>query len=287
VTLLGTGSPPPKIAQFGPATAVEAGPITLLFDAGRGAIQRLNQVGIPFGTLDALFLTHLHSDHVVGLPDLWLTNWLFTGINALTDHAAPRPAPLRIYGPKGTAELASHLEQAFAFDVGMRISDDGIGKEGGRMAVTEITREGVIFDEGGVRVTAFDVDHRPIVPAFGYRVDFNGRSVVLSGDTRFSENLIKHSQNVDLIVHEVAVRTGQTQDTSRMLAHHTLPDQVGMVFTRTRPRMAAFSHVDLSADLSHDQLIAMTRATYKGPLVVGVDLMSFDIGESVTVNQPR
>ncbi|MBI4263541.1 MAG: MBL fold metallo-hydrolase [Acidobacteria bacterium] len=286
VTLLGTGSPPPKIDQFGPATLVEAGSTTLLFDTGRGTIQRLTQLGKRYADVNAVFLTHLHSDHVVGLPDFWLTGWLFTGIAALTQAGAPQPRALSLFGPMGTESLAAHLEQAFAFDVGMRISDDRIGRDGGRIAVTELREEGVVYDEGGVRVTLFDVDHRPIVPAFGYRIDYAGRSVALSGDTRFSENLIKRASGVDLLVHEVAVRTGETQETSRMLAHHTLPDQAGIVFTRTAPKLAVYSHVDMSPDVTHERLIEMTRQTYKGPLVVGVDLMSFDVGETITVHEP-
>jgi ribonuclease Z len=275
VTLLGTGSPPPRMDRFGPATLVEAGTGLFLFDAGRGVLQRLVQAGHQYRDLRALFLTHLHSDHVVGLPDLWLTGWLLSR----RDH------PLQVFGPAGSSDMASHLAKAFAYDLGIRIEDDGSDPAGGRLDVTEI-KEGVLYRQDGVTITAFDVDHRPIAPAFGYRIDYGGRSAVLSGDTRVSENLVKWAKGADLLVHEVAYRTGETQSTSRILAHHTLPAQAGDVFSRVAPGLAVYSHVGVSADISDARLVEMTRATYKGPLVVGADLMSFDIGQTVQVNQP-
>ena len=109
VTLLGTGNPRPRIDRFGPSILVEAGKETLLFDCGRGATIRLSQASVPFSSVAALFLTHLHSDHVVGLPDLWLTGWIMG-----------RHVPLQVWGPTGTVDMLKHLEQAYAFDVHVR-----------------------------------------------------------------------------------------------------------------------------------------------------------------------
>jgi ribonuclease Z len=275
VTLLGTGSPPPTMDRFGPSTLVEAGDALFLFDAGRGTLQRLVQTGKSYKDVRAVFLTHLHSDHTVGLADLWLTGWLI--------HRST--SPLLLFGPEGTSNLAGHLAQAYAYDVSIRISDDHADPAGGRIVATEI-QEGVVYKQDGVTITAFEVDHQPIKPAFGYRIDYLGHSVVLSGDTRLSENLVKWAKGADLLVHEVAFRTGETQATSRILAHHTLPSQAGEVFSRTAPRLAVFSHVDLSKDITNDQLVDMTRQTYKGPLVVGADLMSFDILPKISIHQP-
>jgi len=222
-----------------------------------------------------VFLTHLHSDHTVGLADLWLTGWL---INHTT-------SPLRLFGPEGTTNLASHLTQAYAYDVSIRISDDRCDPAGGRIVATEI-HEGVIYKQDGVTITAFEVDHRPIKPAFGYRIDYLEHSVVLSGDTRLSENLMKWAKGADLLVHEVAFRAGETQATSSVLAHHTLPSQAGEVFSRTEPKLAVYSHVGVSQDIADERLVEMTRQTYKGPLVVGADLMSFDILPTISITQP-
>ena len=193
VTLLGTGCPPPVMHRFGPSTLVEAGEQKLLFDAGRGALQRLTQLKVRWQEVQGVFLTHLHSDHVVGFPDLWLTGWL----------VGRRDSPLPVWGPRGTKKMMSHLEQAYEYDIRIRLYDDRAAPDGVVILAEDIS-EGVVYDKGGVKITAFEVDHTPVKPAFGYRIDYAGRSVVLSGDTRVSENLIRYAQGVDILVHEVA-----------------------------------------------------------------------------------
>jgi len=192
VTLLGTGCPPPVMNRFGPSTLVEAGEQKFLFDAGRGALQRLTELAVRWQDVQGVFLTHLHSDHVVGFPDLWLTGWLIV---------PGRNGPLPVWGPRGTSAMMSHL-QAFEYDARIRIQNDGASPEGVALVVKDIS-EGLLYDKSGVKVTAFEVDHAPVKPALGYRIDFAGRSVVLSGDTRVSENLVRHAQGVDVLVHEV------------------------------------------------------------------------------------
>src|SRR5688572_8413052 len=192
ITLLGTGTPLPSIERFGPSTLVEDNGHYFLFDCGRGASQRLWQQKIPLGKINNVFFTHLHSDHLVGFPDLWLTGW----VNGRRDKS------VQVFGPRGTAKMMSHLEQAFDFDIRIRLYDDNAPPEGVIIEAKDIS-EGVVYEKNGVKVTVFDVDHQPIKPAFGYRIDYAGRSVVLSGDTRFSENLIKFAKGTDLLIHEV------------------------------------------------------------------------------------
>src|SRR3954469_8243730 len=188
VTLLGTGSPEPRMDRFGPGILVEAGEKKLLFDCGRGAAQRIEQLKIPFTQIDSLFLTHLHSDHVVGIPDLWLTGW-----------ARGRKVPMQVWGPAGTKAMMSHLAEAFEFDIQIRGEDDKVPVQAMAVLAKDI-EQGVVYENAGIKVTAFTVDHGRVKPALGYRVDFGGHSVVLSGDTRFSENLIHYSQGVDLLI---------------------------------------------------------------------------------------
>jgi ribonuclease Z len=289
VTLLGTGAPPPDPDRFGPATLVEAGSQKLLFDAGRGAPIRLWQVRVPLRAINATFLTHLHSDHVVGIPDIWLSGWLGGPF-------AQRKPPFQMVGPAGTQELMSNLERAYAADIAIRIADENYPAEGIKVLVEEFAAEGTVYDKDGVRVTAFEVDHgEHIKPAFGYRVDYDGRSVVISGDTRFSENLIKHGADVDLLIHEVAaVRPELLADpqVKRVMEHHTSPQEAGTVFSRVRPKLGVYTHLVLLARkevpaLTSAELTEQTRQTYDGPLEVGDDLMTFDIGKDAVTMRRR
>jgi ribonuclease Z len=279
VTLLGTGTPRPVIERFGPSILVEAGKEKLLFDCGRGATQRLFQLKVSFAEVTALFLTHLHSDHIVGIPDFYLTGWVFG-----------RKTPLRVWGPVGTAEMMSHLEQAYQFDIHVRRDvDEKLPAEGVVIVAKEI-EQGVVYQSGDLKVTAFIVDHAPIKPAFGYRVDYAGHSVVLSGDTRYSENLIHFAQGADVLIHEVidpeAYRASDSiynaEQRQRVIDHHTTTEQAGTVFSQAKPKLAVYSHI---VPFNAQNLVAQTRKTYSGPLEVGEDLMSIEIGDKIEVHR--
>ncbi|MDP1583546.1 MAG: MBL fold metallo-hydrolase [Bradyrhizobium sp.] len=287
VTLLGTGTPIPVPDRFGPSTLVEAGDQKLLFDAGRGASIRLHQLGVPIGSIDALLLTHFHSDHTVGIPDLWLTGWLQA-------YFGTRTAPLRVIGPEGARTLLNHLEQAYALDVSIPIVDEKLPPQGAAIDVSEFAADGVVFKRNGVRVIAFEVDHgAAIKPAYGYRIEYNGRSVVISGDTRFNQNVIRYGAGVDLLIHEVAIVRPELRAEpfiQRIMAHHTTAREAGTVFAQTRPGLGAYTHIVFLASekvprATVDELIAETRLTYDGPLVVGEDLMCFEIGQQVSVRR--
>src|SRR6185312_8736501 len=267
VTLLGTGTPRPVIERFGPSTLVEAGNQKLIFDCGRGCTQRLYQQKVPFSEVTALFLTHLHSDHIVGVPDLWLTGWI-----------VGRKTPLRVWGPSGTQQMMKHLEEAYAFDIHIRRDvDEQIAAPGVVVEAKDI-EQGVVYESGGVKVTAFTVDHGAVKPALGYRVDYAGHSVVLSGDTRYSENLIKFAQGTDVLVHEVidveAYQKSGTHFTpeqrEKVIGHHTTPEQAGTVFSKVKPKLAVYSHI---VPPEVPTLVEQTRKTYSGPLEVVADLM--------------
>lgn len=277
VTLLGTGTPRPVMDRFGPSILVEAGKEKLIFDAGRGAMQRLFQLGVSFADVTGVLLTHLHSDHTVGLPDLWLTGWLTSN----------RAKPLELWGPAGTRRLAAGLESAYSFDIHIRQRDDKAPSEGGRIAAHDISEQ-LVFDRGGVKVTAFLVDHGLVRPALGYRVDAGTHSVVLSGDTRYSPNLISHARGTDLLIHEVGAASTEQMSrdahTRTIIAHHTTPEDAARVFNAVRPKLAVFSHIVLRGT-SADDAMRTTRLTYSGPLVLGEDLMRFHVGDSVVVER--
>jgi ribonuclease Z len=285
VTLLGTGVPVPSPDRFGNSTLVEAGDQKLLIDAGRGAAIRLFQLKVPLGRLDALFLTHYHSDHTSGIPDVWLTGWLESFFGT-------RRTPLRVIGPTGAKRLMSKLAEAYDADIQIRLADEKLPPEGIATSVQEFDRDGVVFEKNGVKVIAFEVDHGDLIkPAYGYRIEYGGRSAVISSDTRYNANVIKYGMGADLLVHEVAAARPELMGEpymQRILGHHITPRDAGRVFAQTKPKLAAYTHLAL---LGSDkippptlgELVAETRQTYDGPLAVGEDLMAFDIGDTVTI----
>jgi ribonuclease Z len=277
VTLLGTGTPPPLMERFGPSILVQAGSETLLFDAGRGCLQRLRQINVSYAKITALFLTHLHSDHIVGLSDLWLTGWL----------VSERTIPLNVFGPIGTDEMITHLQKAFSYDINIRLEDDKrLKKEGSKLLAKEI-EQGVVYEKNGVKVIAFKVDHGIVKPAFGYRIEYNGHSVVLSGDTRYSENLIEYAKGADLLIHEVVIAPdtlSKSDPKYHIVALHTTPEQAAKVFNEVKPRLAAYSHIAKPYGNTEQEILKRTKASYSGPLIMGEDLMSFSISDTISVN---
>ena len=287
VTLLGTGAPIPLPNRFGPSTLVEVGGQKLLFDAGRGAPIRLRQINVPVGKINALFITHYHSDHTTGIPDVWITGWVVGG-------PARRTTPFRVIGPVGAKELMSNLEKAYALDIKIRIEDEKLPPQGIATAVEEFENDGVVYEQNGVRVIAFTVDHGPAIkPAVGYRIEYGGRSVVISGDTRYDQNVIKYGTGADLIIHEVCVARPELLGNAivqRIMAHHTNPQEAGRVFSQAKPKLAAYSHLvllvtDATPPITDTDIVVETRKTYDGPLEVGEDLMSFEIGTTVRVHR--
>jgi len=277
VIVLGSGvGPRVDLQQFGAGILVVAGDERLLFDCGRGVTLRMAQIGISHGSVNRLFLTHLHSDHVIQIPDLFLTGWVGGG----------RKNPLEVWGPPGTKEMMYHIQQAFGFDIHMRRDvDEKVPGDGSKVLSNDIV-EGVVFDKQGVKVTAFLVDHSPVKPAFGYRIDYGGRSVVLSGDTRVSENLIRFAKGTDVLVHEVldigTVKSWFPNNpgmVDAILAKHTTPEQAGEIFTRIKPRLAVYSHAP-----NAERVINETRKTYKGPLQGAEDLLTIEIGETIEIH---
>jgi ribonuclease Z len=234
-----------------------------------------------------VFLTHLHSDHIVSFPELYLFPW-----------AQGRSRALRVWGPDGTRKMVKHLREAFSFDVHIRRDvDERIPAEGIKVIATDI-HEGVVYEANGAKVTAFLVDHGPVKPAFGYRVDYRGHSIVMSGDTKPSDNLIKFSRGVDVLIHEVG-RSKQdpalvgspdellpnsrpTRGQARTIAaHHTDGSEAGRIFERVKPKLAVFSHFNgVPATI-----LPLVRQSYAGSVEFGEDLMTIDIGDDVSVHR--
>jgi ribonuclease Z len=265
VTLLGTGTPFPSAERFGSAILVEVAGKKLLFDCGRGVVIRLTEAGVDPKDIDGLFVTHLHSDHVVGIPDLWLSGW-FLG----------RSKPLPIWGPQGTSSMAKHLAQAFAFDI--RVRQDGpdpLPAKGVEIDAKDVA-QGEIYNDGTTRVSAFLVDHGAVKPAFGYRVDSKDHSVVISGDTKFCRNLVDFAKGTDCLIHVAwsADWKNPTPPSKRSLAS---AEDVGRVFAMVKPKLGIIYHYK-----DEEGLGDAIRKEYKGPFVIARDLMAITISKTVT-----
>jgi ribonuclease Z len=200
VVLCGTGSPLPDPSRAAACTAVAAGGELVLVDVGPGSWEVVDLANLPTAALSAVLLTHFHSDHIGDLGEATTQSWI-----------AGRPRPLDVYGPPGTVRVVQGFQEAYAADVGYRVAHHGdatlpraaAGAVAHEVPIgAEPTADATVFERNGLRVTMFRVDHAPIDPAVGYRFDFAGRSVVVSGDTRKSASVVEHARGADLLIHE-------------------------------------------------------------------------------------
>jgi ribonuclease BN (tRNA processing enzyme) len=270
VVMLGTGTPRPSPDVWGPATAVVVGGRVFLVDAGVGVERRLAAAGLPTDGVTAAFITHLHSDHVLGLADLIFTSWVMG-----------RSRPFPVSGPHGLARMTEHLYQAFSEDI--RIRTEGLeheSRDGYRIAVREVD-PGVVYDSAGVKVTAFPVEHGEWREAYGYRFDGPDRSIVLSGDTRPSQELVRMATGVDLLIHEAQSadstlhpgRRSAAEWARYVRAYHTTALQLGELAARARPKLLVVYHNGRRA--SDQQILAEIRRAWQGPVTIAADLQRF------------
>jgi ribonuclease Z len=280
VWLLGTGGPELTPHRQGAATLVEAGGQLLLFDAGRGVLQRLYECRVPINHVTRVFLTHLHSDHIEGLPSLWITPWFLLG----------RSTPMSFWGPVGTREMLDGMRRFLGHDVVHRVDVD-CPAEALEVRVEQIESDGLFYDQDNVSIRAISVDHKDGNPSFGFRIDHGGRSVLISGDCTFSEDLIKHGEGADIVIHNVfapsAALLARDPHKRKVAEKLSSPEQAAEVFRRTRTRHGFYTHV-IRMDSSEDQIIKRTRsAGFTGPLTIGEDGMVISVGQEIIVAQSR
>jgi ribonuclease BN (tRNA processing enzyme) len=271
VILLGTGTPVPDPEAAGPATAVVVGARMFLFDAGSGVVRQMAAAGLRVrgGPVTGLFLTHLHSAHTLGLPDLILTTWVLG-----------RRDPLRIFGPPGTRAMAEHILAAWAEDIAVRTGGLEQGVPNGHRVAVEEVEGGVVYDSAGVRITAIPVSHGSWATAFAYHIDAPGKRIVLSGDTRPSEALARAAQGVDILVHEV-YPSSRLQPESRpggeswpeyMRAFHTSDVELGRLAAEAKPGLLVLTHIVRMGGSDEELLAGVRRGGFSGRTVVGRDL---------------
>lgn len=283
ITLLGTGTPMPDGHKFGTSTLVEAGGMRVLLDCGRGAVIRLGQLGVPVGSIDAVLFSHFHSDHYAALPDLVMTG-------AIPAPWGGRSKRLRVIGPEGVRKVVDGLWSFMSADRAIRVADGEIDPDMQAVDVGVIS-EGVMLDENGLRIIAFEVDHGDFVkPAFGYRVEYGGHVFVHSHDTRYCDNLIRHAEGADVLVHEVAMARAEVlakhPHVRTVLEHHITPREVGRVFAQVRPKVAMLTHLVLKAPdaPSIEDLLDEVGQEYAAPVMVARDLTVIRFGTTITIH---
>ena len=272
VITLGTGTPVPNPERAGPATAVVIGRRVLLFDAGPGVMRRIAAAGLPIDGVSAAFVTHLHSDHTLGLPDLMLTSWVMG-----------RSAPMRIHGPPGLRRMTDLLLSAWAEDTGVRVQGLERGRPGGYKLDLREINAGVVYDSAGVKVTAINVPHGEWQHAFAYRVDAAGRSIVISGDTRPSEALERASRGVDVLLHEVYPETRIAPENrpggelwpQYLREVHTSDVELGRIAAKTQPRVLLLTHVLFMGATEDEVLAGIRRGGFTGRVIFAKDLARY------------
>lgn len=276
LVVLGTGTPNADPERSGPALAVVRNGRSYLVDAGPGIVRRASAASTRHDldaltpqNLRVLFLTHLHSDHTIGLPDVMLTPWTLG-----------RQAPLEIYGPPGTRAMVEHLLAAYSADVRNRV--DGLepaNDSGWRVNVHEIS-PGAVLDDGNIRVLAFAVEHGDWETAFGYRFESADRSIVISGDTRASDAVVSACDGCDLLVHEVySAERWLTRPPAWQRYHaraHTSTTDLAALAQRARPAHLVLYHQLYWGTDDAGLLSEVERAGYLGRVSAARDLLSFD-----------
>jgi ribonuclease BN (tRNA processing enzyme) len=269
--MLGSGTPNADPDHSGPAVAIVVGSTAYLVDAGPGVVRRAMLAArtdsipaLDASRLSRVFLTHLHSDHTVGLPDLIFSPWVLG-----------RSVPLDVYGPPGTARMANLLEQAYAADVDIRLHGGEPSNKTGYAVTAHDVKAGVVYRDTNVTVTAFEVSHGKWEHAYAYRFKTADRTIVVSGDTRPSDAIVKACDRCDVLVHEVysaerfKARTADWQ--SYHAAYHTSTYELGDLATRTRPKLLVLYH-QLGWGDDDAELIRQVRTRYGGTVVSGRDL---------------
>jgi ribonuclease Z len=292
VTLCGAGGPLPDPIRSGPCLAIVAGRSLYLVDAGSGAARNLAKVGYQPAQVEGVFLTHFHSDHIDGLGELGMLRWV----------GASHRRPLPLYGAEGLDEIAEGFNQAYQFDAAYRTAHHGSktvpasGAGFSAHAVPEPVEgaETVVFEQDGLRVTMFKVEHPPIVPAVGYRFEYGGRTVVVSGDTKKSDNLAFFAEGVDLLVHEalspelmgVIEAAAETTDNAAraklaadVLDYHASPVEAAEIAESAGVGHLLFYHVVPPMPLPGLSSIFMdgVHEAYGGPVTLGRDGTSISL----------
>ncbi len=297
VGLCGAGSPLPDPKRSGPCVAVVAGERLFVIDSGSGSSRNLGWMRLPQGRIEAILLTHFHSDHIDGLGEMLLQSWI----------NGTRSTPTEVIGPQGVEEVVAGFNRAYAPDVVYRVAHhgedvvprSGAGAVARPFALPAPGEGAVVVDDGGLTITAFAVDHDPVEPAVGYRFDYGGRSVLISGDTSKSANLAQFAEGVDLLVHEAlapqlvgaiteaareADRPSLVKITEDILTYHASPVEAAEIARDADADALLYYHIvpPLLLPPMEEIFLDGVSETYDGPVVLGMDgtFMSLPAGSA-------
>ncbi len=273
VVMLGVGNPNPDPDRSGPAVAIVVNNAAYLVDCGPGVVRRAAAAekkgiaALKASELKTVFITHLHSDHTLGYPDLIFTPWVMG-----------RSDPLQAYGPRGLRQMTDHIEKAWKKDIYVRTHGlEEANRTGYKVVVHEIA-PGVVYRDANVTVTAFLVQHGIWDQAFGYRFDTADRSVVISGDTHPVQSVVDACHGCDVLLHEVYNPQGEELKTPHWKEYfhefHTSPQELGDIATRAHPKLLVLYHLSLEK-LPEEDLADQMRKYYAGKVVIAHDLDIF------------
>jgi len=277
LVMLGTGTPNPFPDRSGPSLAIVVNGEPYLVDFGPGVVRQASSLSPEYGgeieglaveNLKHAFLTHLHSDHTVGLPDLILTAW-----------TVGRDSPLKLFGPEGTKHMADKVLEAYEEDIRYRLySEQPANNQGWRVETQEVTESGLIFKDENVTVEAFRVPHGSWPDAWGYRFTTPDRVIVVSGDTAPSRELAKYARGADILVHEVYSQEGfakkEPQWQKYHAKNHTSTSELGRLASEVKPKLLVLYH-QLLWGSTHDTLLEEVKAEFSGEVVSARDLDVF------------
>ncbi|WP_283633004.1 ribonuclease Z [Mycolicibacterium poriferae] len=281
VTLLGTGSPIPDARRAGPSTLVRAGDQTFLVDCGRGVLMRTAALGVGANAISALLLTHLHSDHIADLGDVLISRWV--------SNFAPNQPPLPIIGPPGTAEVVENTLKAFGPDIGYRIAHHADLTAPPPVEVEEVT-DGVVWGRDGVAISVAPTDHRPVAPTIGFRVEHNGASVVLAGDTVPCPTLDALAAGAGALVHTVIrkdlVDAMPMQRIRDICDYHSTVEQAADTAARAGVGILILTHyVPPIAPGQEDDWRALAATVFDRQIEIGEDLHRVEVHPGVCARQ--
>lgn len=277
VTLLGTGSPLPSATCAGPSSLVQAGGLNLLVDTGRGVIMRLVGAMVPPPMVNAVLLTHLHSDHICDLNDVITTRWI----------ASPAATPLPIYGPVGTKKMVDGLIAMLSQDEGYRLDHhNDLRAAGGMKVEVHELNAGESFNLGDVKISVHETDHRPVAPTIGFRIEHEGKIAALAGDTIPCQGLYDMCQDADIYVQTVLredlvrtfaplVPTGERF--LDILDYHSTVQQAGQTAAQCNVKTLLLTHfVPAIQPGQEDEWRVMAAEHFSGEIVIGPDLTSVE-----------